>query len=235
MLGVMQFRGTGVVSNCIGAVRHFKRVVEKSKWGYSYLEKAHTTYENGDLERALVNYEKLAVLGFEVAQSNVAWINENDLPHDDPQSQLKALEYYMLSAEQGNSFSYLKLGDMFFDGVGTEQSFPKAVIAYQRAGDMGQAQALFNLGYMHQAGLGLPQDLHLAKRYYDSAQQVDVLAFLPVNLALVGLALHYAYVALFVDPISLTLFDIAVQWDTFLIALLSGLLVAALLLRRQLA
>lgn len=28
-------------------------------------------------------------------------------------------------------------------------------------------QALFNLGYMHEYGAGLPQDLHLAKRFYD--------------------------------------------------------------------
>jgi hypothetical protein len=29
------------------------------------------------------------------------------------------------------------------------------------------AQALFNLGYMHEYGAGLPQDFHLAKRFYD--------------------------------------------------------------------
>ena len=30
-------------------------------------------------------------------------------------------------------------------------------------------QAMFNLGFMHQVGVGLPADAHLAKRYYDMA------------------------------------------------------------------
>lgn len=49
------------------------------------------------------------------------------------------------------------------------------------------AQAMFNLGYMHEHGLGLPLDLHLAKRYYDQALEVDPAAKLPVSLALAGL------------------------------------------------
>lgn len=56
------------------------------------------------------------------------------------------------------------------------------------------AQAMFNLGYMHEHGQGLPLDLHLAKRYYDQAIEVDPAAKLPVKLALVSLWMrkHYA-------------------------------------------
>lgn len=46
------------------------------------------------------------------------------------------------------------------------------------------AQAMFNLGYMHEHGQGLPLDLHLAKRYYDQAVEIDPAAKLPVTLAL---------------------------------------------------
>lgn len=35
------------------------------------------------------------------------------------------------------------------------------------AGGGAQGQALFNLGFMHQYGAGLPKDHHLAKRCYD--------------------------------------------------------------------
>ena len=28
---------------------------------------------------------------------------------------------------------------------------------------------MFNLGYMHELGHGMPQDIHLAKRFYDMA------------------------------------------------------------------
>lgn len=46
------------------------------------------------------------------------------------------------------------------------------------------AQAMFNLGYMHERGEGLPLDLHLAKRNYDEALEQDSAAMLPVTLAL---------------------------------------------------
>lgn len=55
------------------------------------------------------------------------------------------------------------------------------------------AQAIFNLGYMHEHGEGLPLDLHLAKRYYDQALGLDPTAKLPVKLALAGLWLRMNY------------------------------------------
>lgn len=67
------------------------------------------------------------------------------------------------------------------------------------------AQAMFNLGYMHEHGQGLPLDLHLAKRYYDQALEVDYTAKLPVTLALVSLRIRKNYA------------------NSFLVSFLSGL------------
>lgn len=55
------------------------------------------------------------------------------------------------------------------------------------------AQAIFNLGYMHEHGQGLPYDLHLAKRYYDQALEIDSAARLPVTLALTSLWIRKNY------------------------------------------
>lgn len=55
------------------------------------------------------------------------------------------------------------------------------------------AQAMFNLGYMHEHGQGLPFDLHLAKRYYDQALELDHAAKLPVTLALASLWMRKNY------------------------------------------
>jgi SEL1 protein len=55
------------------------------------------------------------------------------------------------------------------------------------------AQAMFNLGYMHEHGQGLPFDLHLAKRYYDQALAIDSAAKLPVKLALTSLWIRKNY------------------------------------------
>lgn len=51
------------------------------------------------------------------------------------------------------------------------------------------AQAMFNLGYMHEQGLGMKKDWHLAKRCYDSAAETSVDAKVPVSLALIKLSL----------------------------------------------
>lgn len=73
---------------------------------------------------------------------------------------------------------------------GTERDYDRAAEAYMHAKSQSNAQAMFNLGYMHEHGQGLPFDLHLAKRYYDQALEIDPAAKLPVTLALASLWLR---------------------------------------------
>ena len=49
------------------------------------------------------------------------------------------------------------------------------------------AWASFDLGFMYHHGLGLPRDLHLAKRYYDQSLVLDSNAWAACNLALLQL------------------------------------------------
>ena len=53
---------------------------------------------------------------------------------------------------------------------------------------------MFNLGYMHELGLGMKRDIHLAKRFYDMAAETSVDAKVPVALALAKLALVFAVI-----------------------------------------
>lgn len=53
------------------------------------------------------------------------------------------------------------------------------------------AQAMFNLGYMHELGLGMKKDWHLAKRFYDLASETSVDAKVPVALALLKLSFMF--------------------------------------------
>ena len=55
---------------------------------------------------------------------------------------------------------------------------------------------MFNLGYMHELGLGMRRDIHLAKRLYDMAAETSVDAKVPVALALAKLAVVFAFVNL---------------------------------------
>jgi SEL1 protein len=76
---------------------------------------------------------------------------------------------------------------------GVARNYERAAEAYLHARSQSNAQAMFNLGYMHEHGHGLPLDLHLAKRYYDQAVEVDSAARLPVMLALTSLWLRKNY------------------------------------------
>merc|ERR1712048_657840 len=53
------------------------------------------------------------------------------------------------------------------------------------------ARGSFNLGFMHQFGLGVAQDLHLAKQHYLRSQEVDPGGLqTPVTLVLMALGWH---------------------------------------------
>ncbi|KAF3202167.1 ERAD-associated protein [Orbilia oligospora] len=66
--------------------------------------------------------------------------------------------------------------------------FMMAAACYTAASEFTQsAQALWNLGWMYENGIGVGQDYHLAKRYYDQALETNTEAYLPVTLSLVRL------------------------------------------------
>lgn len=69
------------------------------------------------------------------------------------------------------------------------------------------AQAMFNLGYMHEQGLGMKKDIHLAKRCYDLAAETSTDAKVPVALALMKLQLIFKLEALRDVSRYLVLFD----------------------------
>ena len=106
-----------------------------------------------------MRYEIAAEQGYEIAQANAGWIldkglaNLNSASKEDPARFLLAFEYYRNSAEQKNGMGHLKIGDYYYYGLGTSINMEKAAQYYQAASDMRNAQATFNVGFMHQVVL----------------------------------------------------------------------------------
>lgn len=75
---------------------------------------------------------------------------------------------------------------------------------------------MFNLGYMHEQGLGMARDMHLAKRCYDRAAETSPDAKVPVALALLKLNLMFSIES--IHDVSniflLLLLTICVRYDT---------------------
>ena len=147
--------------------------------------------------------------GYEAAQANVAYILDEhksivslDLlfPWKKKASSLLrnaglALVYWTRSAKQSNIDSMVKMGDYYLGGYGVEADMEKAAACYQTAQEMQQngqqsAQAMWNLGWMHENGIGVDQDYHLAKRYYDLALETNQESYLPVKLSLLKLRMR---------------------------------------------
>ncbi|KAH7018370.1 ER membrane protein [Microdochium trichocladiopsis] len=207
-LAEMMHHGIGRDKTCNVAVSYYKNVAEKAEPLVSSWLEANQAYEDGDYELALIDYVMAAEQGYERAQNNVAWMldeTQSRLPlpawlhRPAPKSSILqnpalALIYWTRSAIQNNIDSLVKMGDYYLNGIGTEVALDKASQCYTGASEYYQsAQALYNLGWMHENGVGLTQDYHLAKRYYDQALETNEEAYLPVTLSLLKLRARSAW------------------------------------------
>ena len=70
----------------------------------------------------------------------------------------RALLHWGRAASQGSTIARLKMGDYHYYGYGTKVDYESAAGQYRLASEQQHnAQAMFNLGYMHEQGLGLKQ------------------------------------------------------------------------------
>lgn len=240
-LAQMHATGTGTVRSCHTAVELFKNVAERGKWGAKLMQ-AYQDYKEGRVNEALVKYTLLAELGYEVAQSNTAFIldrGEGDI-FSKNETFARALLYWNRAAVQGYSVARVKLGDYHYYGYGTNVDYESAAAQYLLATEQQHnAQAMFNLGYMYEQGLGMKQpDIHLAKRYYDKAAETSADAQVPVALALAKLGIIYSvrYVKEYNWEMLLPSFSIThilgPDWDLYVMTTLAFLLGLIVYFRR---
>ncbi|KND91269.1 Protein sel-1 [Tolypocladium ophioglossoides CBS 100239] len=215
-LAEMVHHGVGREKLCDLSLTYYKNVAEKAEPLVSSWSDANEAFEAGDYELAFLEYLMAAEQGYERAQTNVAYMLDtirSKVPMTEwfrkPRDETSLLEnpglaliYWTRSSRQSNIDSTVKMGDYYFYGIGTERDVVKAVQCYTGASDYSQsAQALFNLGWMHENGMGLTQDFHMAKRYYDHALEVNEEAYLPVTLSLLKLRARSAWNTLTHGPI----------------------------------
>lgn len=176
------------------------------------IKSAELGYENAQANVAYLLDRKTSVIslpGVPLLSSTKPGSTRSKLL-DDP---YLALAYFTRSAKQANVDSLVKMGDyylslflprkngmtFFHDNEGgddvadeAKSNIEKATTCYTTAAESHHsAQALWNLGWMHENGVGsVAQDFHMAKRYYDLALEMNKEAYLPVTLALAKLRLR---------------------------------------------
>ncbi|KAF8633386.1 hypothetical protein AX17_004557 [Amanita inopinata Kibby_2008] len=194
-------------SSCAMAVSFYKLVSERGVWDDDLLRDAELDWVTGTdegKELAMLKWWIAAERGSEIAQNNLAYVLDQDTsmlrltrfspitPSND--TARLALTQWTRAAAQRNIDALVKVGDYYYHGLGvsedeTESSrLEKAARYYQSAADTQvSALAMWNLGWMYENGIGMPQDFHLAKRHYDLALEANSEAYLPVMLSLAKL------------------------------------------------
>ncbi|CAN0310521.1 unnamed protein product, partial [Ectocarpus fasciculatus] len=111
-------------SRCQSAVNLFKNVVERGPW-MDNMQAALRRATAGDYGGALVLYSRLAEIGFEVAQSNAAWLleaghcsNNGGASANSTQvnCEKRALRLYEHAARQGRASAEMKVGNFHYHG-----------------------------------------------------------------------------------------------------------------------
>ncbi|EAW07364.1 ubiquitin ligase complex subunit HRD3 [Aspergillus clavatus NRRL 1] len=205
-LAELSNNGIGRERHCGMAASYYKMVAERAEIIHSSFAESNAAYKSGDEERALIPAMMAAEQGYESAQSNVAFLLDEQrsllsldtiLPGAKKtrpsllRNAALALIYWTRSAKQANTDSLIKMGDYYLSGIGITADADKASTCYHTAAEAHySAQAYWNLGWMHENGVAVEQDFHMAKRYYDLALETNTEAYLPVKLSLIKLRMR---------------------------------------------
>ncbi|XP_030369762.1 protein sel-1 homolog 1 [Scaptodrosophila lebanonensis] len=229
-LGIMHAYGMGMLRSCPAAVEFFKNVAERGRWSARMMH-AYSDYKQNRIDEAYMQYALMAEVGYEVAQSNAAFLLDREEVHvfnDRHEDLIRAFYYWKRAAGQGYSAAQVKLGDYYYYGWGTNTDFETAAALYRKASEQQyNAQAMFNLGYMHEQGLGMKKDWHLAKRLYDLAAETNSDAKVPVAMALFKLQMLAKIESIKESPYKFIFYldeNIAANWDLYMITILTLLL-----------
>ena len=131
-------------------------------------------------------------MGYSTAMHNAAYILQHESARNATVSAgqaaglaftEQAVRLFKAAAELGVTSSKLELGDIFF-GLA---NYTAAWAYYEDASARKSALALFNMGWMYQQGLGVPEDFKLSRDAYNRAYKADPNAETPVELALLWL------------------------------------------------
>lgn len=82
----MHSKGTGVVRNCRFAMALYKNVAERGRWAERFME-AFNRYQSGAVDEAALRYLFLGEFGYEAAQTNFAYIMDQEETHLFPEDE----------------------------------------------------------------------------------------------------------------------------------------------------
>ncbi|KAJ2047195.1 ERAD-associated protein [Coemansia sp. S16] len=190
--------GGGGEASCRMAVASYRFVAEKADWLHSPIPEAAAAAARGDVEAATLRYMQAAEMGYDVGQLNAALLLERPgaaaLFPAAADYERQALAYWTRAANQNVADARTKQGDAYYYGRGAPRSYERAAAAYALAARTeASGLAMWSLGWMFEHGIGVAQDFHLAKRYYDQSLDANDAGRLAAHVSLARLCLRYLW------------------------------------------
>jgi len=126
-LASIYLSGELIPEQCVFAASLYKSIAERASYYDHLFEEAKLDMRNHNYNAALLKYILLSEQGYEMAQSNAAYLIDeglasiNSIFYDNPNPYSIALIYWKRSANQMNGDSRVKVGDYYFYGLGTDE------------------------------------------------------------------------------------------------------------------
>jgi len=133
-LASVYLSGELIPEQCVFAVSLYKSIAERANYYDNLFEEAKLDLRRHNYNAALLKYIILSEQGYEMAQSNAAYLIDEGLASvksifsNDSNPYSIALIYWKRSANQMNPDSRVKVGDYYFYGLGTDEFVEEEVM-----------------------------------------------------------------------------------------------------------
>lgn len=164
---------------CEEIVKLYKQVAENSREGTEVLESAAAAFFfANDWKQALQLYLVAADMGYEIAESNAAWLLERQRSViSQPTNERLYEKLVHRGVAQDSPDAHVRYGDLLF----AESNFALAMLQYELADYLSygkHGRALFNMAFMYAKGLGVhSRSLEQASLYYELVASVEPVMF----------------------------------------------------------
>ncbi len=133
-----------------------------------------------DLEKAVDLYEKVAAQDYEIGNSRLEELSQEELvtlalAADKRKDFRTAFQYYRQAAELGSVFAMNEVGSMYLNGTGVEKSVRKSFRWLKKAAELKNPVSMAMVARMYELGIGVDADINEALKWYvDAANAGEV-------------------------------------------------------------
>ncbi|MAW36321.1 MAG: hypothetical protein CMM68_04745 [Rhodospirillaceae bacterium] len=182
--GVLLHKGLGVEADPAAALLQYTKAADaglplaQQQLGVMTTLGDPTLGLQSDPETGIALLERAGEQGFAPALMELAYLYDGALVIDgktlvEKDEQL-SLSYLVKAAQVGNALAQNAAGERILMGVGVDTDPVGAVDFFIAAARQNYPNAFFNLGQMHQTGIGLEQNLEEAAKLYAKALELGV-------------------------------------------------------------